>query len=61
MESVQQREGHPQDTKEGSRSPCLEEEQVFSCSVAMWGDEGGKEGWGLVGTLESGLSVDLFL
>lgn len=60
MERVQQREGHPQGTKEGNGGPCLEEEQVSSCPGGMWEDEGGKEGWDLVATLDSGLSVDLF-
>lgn len=30
----------------------MEKEQVFSCSVGMWGDEGGKEGWSLTGTID---------
>lgn len=36
MERVQQREGHPQGTKEGNGGPFLEEEQVSSCSVGRW-------------------------
>lgn len=60
-EGLSQEEGHQQSSKEERGGICLGDEQVSSCFVGTWGDEGGKAGWGLVGPFDAGLSMDLFL
>ena len=57
---MRQRQRHRKAPKRETEALVWKKSESPAVLWDMWGDEGGKEGRGLVGTLDSGLSTDLF-